>query len=103
MATIYLEQRKDKRMYTACYKQLVDNNPCGMYHNSWSFRFESSKGHTQLLLGDAFMKIQEPSKAIAVYETALKQDPRNSNRQSIKYCECHFHRCLGSQNWGRHG
>lgn len=34
-------------------------------------------GHSYLLLGDAYMAIQEPDKAINIYETALKQSPRD--------------------------
>ena len=35
--------------------------------------------HTCLLLGDAYMSIQEPEKAIEVYEAALKKNPRDSS------------------------
>ena len=34
--------------------------------------------HTSLLLGDAYMNIQEPEKAIEVYEQAMKRNPRDS-------------------------
>ncbi|XP_070546763.1 tetratricopeptide repeat protein 21B-like [Ptychodera flava] len=63
MADIYLNYRKDKRLYASCYRELVDK------HQS---------PHTSLLLGDAYMSIQEPEKAIEVYETALKRNPRDS-------------------------
>lgn len=53
---------QDKRLYAACYREMVDQNPTG---------------HTCLLLGDAYMNIQEPDKAIAVYESALKKNPRD--------------------------
>ena len=33
---------------------------------------------TSLLLGDAYMSIQEPEKAIEIYEKALKKNPRDS-------------------------
>lgn len=33
---------------------------------------------TSLLLGDAYMNIQEPEKAIEIYESALKKNPRDS-------------------------
>lgn len=62
MAKIYLEHRKDKKLYAACYKELVDLNPTG---------------HTCLLLGDAYMSIHEPKKAIGVYESAFKKNPRD--------------------------
>ncbi|KAK2186994.1 hypothetical protein NP493_181g04009 [Ridgeia piscesae] len=67
MANIYLEHRKDKRLYTGCYRELVDKYP---------------STHTFLLLGDAYMSIQEPEKAIEVYEAALKKDPRDSGLAS---------------------
>lgn len=60
MAKIYLQQRKDKRNFVAVYQELVEQVP---------------SGHTQLLLGDAYMTIQEPAKAIATYENALKSNP----------------------------
>ncbi|ELU05036.1 hypothetical protein CAPTEDRAFT_159405 [Capitella teleta] len=63
MADIYLHHRKDKRLYASCYKDLVDQNP---------------NSHTSLLLGDAYMSIQEPEKAIEVYEAALKKNPRDT-------------------------
>ncbi|CAH3123731.1 unnamed protein product [Pocillopora meandrina] len=62
MAEIYLHHRKDKRLYASVYRELVDKNP---------------SPHTCLLLGDAYMSIQEPEKAIEVYETALKRNPRD--------------------------
>nr|XP_006812059.1 PREDICTED: tetratricopeptide repeat protein 21B-like [Saccoglossus kowalevskii] len=62
MADIYLNYRKDKRLYASCYRELVDK------HQS---------AHTSLLLGDAYMSIQEPEKAIEVYEAALKKNPRD--------------------------
>jgi tetratricopeptide repeat protein 21B len=44
MADIYLHHRKDKKLYASCYRELVDKNP---------------SPHTCLLLGDAYMSIQE--------------------------------------------
>eukprot|EP00045_Choanoeca_perplexa_P015875 m.206398 g.206398 ORF g.206398 m.206398 type:complete len:1328 (+) comp17103_c0_seq1:37-4020(+) len=63
MASIYLEHRKDKRQYISCYKHLVATTP---------------SVHSNTLLGDAYMNVQEPEQAIAVYEAALKQEPRNA-------------------------
>eukprot|EP00051_Salpingoeca_urceolata_P023185 m.390103 g.390103 ORF g.390103 m.390103 type:complete len:1321 (-) comp20074_c6_seq3:93-4055(-) len=63
MAQIYLVHRKDKRLYVSCYRELMDKNPTP---------------HSGVLLGDAYMSIQEPEKAIAVYESALKKNPRDS-------------------------
>eukprot|EP00912_Choanoflagellata_sp_UC4_P001177 UC4_evm1s735 len=63
MAYIYLHHRNDKRMFAACYKELVKRNPTG---------------HTCLLLGDAYMSIQEPEKAISIYKEAYKKNPNDA-------------------------
>nr|XP_056713559.1 tetratricopeptide repeat protein 21A [Euleptes europaea] len=60
MAQIYLHIRKDKRLYIGCYCELCENVP---------------SPHTSLLLGDAYMNIQEPEKALEVYEAAQKKNP----------------------------
>ncbi|XP_066468231.1 tetratricopeptide repeat protein 21B isoform X2 [Tiliqua scincoides] len=62
MAEIYLEHRKDRKLYASCYRDLVEKLP---------------SSHTFLLLGDAYMNIQEPEAAIEVYEQALKKNPRD--------------------------
>jgi len=62
MATIYLVHRKDKRMYAQCYKQIVDKAPTAQSY---------------ILLGDAYMSIQEPDKALEIYEQAVKRNPRD--------------------------
>ena len=43
MAEIYLNYRKDKRMYAQCYKQIVEKSPTAQSY---------------ILLGDAYMAIQ---------------------------------------------
>ncbi|KAM9344194.1 tetratricopeptide repeat protein 21B isoform 2-T2 [Pholidichthys leucotaenia] len=62
MAGIYLNHRKEKRLYASCYREMVEKLP---------------SPHTYLLLGDAYMNIHEPEKAIEVYEQALKKNPKN--------------------------
>lgn len=62
MADIYLNHRKEKRLYASCYRELVEKMP---------------SPHTYILLGDAYIKIQEPEKAIDVYEQALKKNPKD--------------------------
>ncbi|XP_053120307.1 tetratricopeptide repeat protein 21B isoform X2 [Hemicordylus capensis] len=62
MAEIYLQYRKDKKLYVSCYRDLVEKLP---------------SSHTFLLLGDAYMNIQEPEEAIEVYEQALKKNLRD--------------------------
>ncbi|XP_077929541.1 tetratricopeptide repeat protein 21A isoform X4 [Halichoerus grypus] len=54
MGNIYLQTRKDTRLYIGCYRELCEHLP---------------GPHTSLLLGDAFMNIQE---AINYYEAAQK-------------------------------
>ena len=60
MADVYLNYRKDPRMYARCYKELVNIFP---------------SSNTYILLGDAYMNIGEPEPAIATYELALKNNP----------------------------
>lgn len=62
MASIYLHHRKNKRLYTACYRELME---------------QTNTAHACILLGDAYMNVQEPERAIAVYESALKKNPRD--------------------------
>ncbi|XP_035629240.1 tetratricopeptide repeat protein 21B [Oncorhynchus keta] len=62
MADIYLTHRKEKRLYASCYRELVEKLP---------------SPHTYLLLGDAYVNIQEPEKAIEIYEQALKKNPKD--------------------------
>ncbi|XP_035377935.1 tetratricopeptide repeat protein 21B [Electrophorus electricus] len=62
MADVYLNHRKEKRLYVSCYRELVEKMP---------------SSHTYLLLGDAYMNIQEPEMAIEVYEQALKKNPKD--------------------------
>ncbi|XP_037998869.1 tetratricopeptide repeat protein 21B isoform X3 [Motacilla alba alba] len=67
MADIYLQYRKDKKLYAACYSDLVEKLP---------------SAHTFLLLGDAYMNIQEPDEAIEAYEQALKKNPKDPSLAS---------------------
>ncbi|XP_038607045.1 tetratricopeptide repeat protein 21B [Tachyglossus aculeatus] len=67
MAHIYLQHRKEKKLYASCYRDLVDKLP---------------SSHTFLLLGDAYMNIQEPEEAIEVYEQALKKNPKDGTLAS---------------------
>ncbi|XP_061199524.1 tetratricopeptide repeat protein 21B isoform X2 [Neopsephotus bourkii] len=65
MADIYLQHRKDKRLYAGCYRDLVEKLP---------------SAHTFLLLGDAYMNIQE---AISYYEAALRSGQQNFLRYDL--------------------
>ncbi|CAJ0941880.1 unnamed protein product, partial [Mesorhabditis belari] len=79
MAQIYLDEKKDRRMFTICYKELLENDPSPA---------------TYALLGDAYMKVQNPSKAIEVYEKALKANPKDhilAQKIGEAYVQCHLY------------
>ncbi|RKO89847.1 tetratricopeptide repeat domain 21B, partial [Blyttiomyces helicus] len=63
MADIYLKFKNDRKAYARCYSEMVERNPT----------IESC-----LLLGDAYMNIQEPEQAISVYESAIDSNPDGS-------------------------
>ncbi|XP_054978983.1 tetratricopeptide repeat protein 21B [Sorex araneus] len=67
MADIYLKYRKEKMLYIACYREVAERLP-----SPRSF----------LLLGDAYMNIQEPEEAIVAYEQALNQNPKDETLAS---------------------
>ncbi|RWS02515.1 tetratricopeptide repeat protein 21B-like protein [Dinothrombium tinctorium] len=62
MAAIYLKYRRDRRLYAACFREILDKFP---------------QIPSYLMLGDAYMNILEPEKAIEIYEQALKKNPKN--------------------------
>ncbi|XP_028623167.1 tetratricopeptide repeat protein 21A isoform X4 [Grammomys surdaster] len=64
MASIYLHTRKDVRLYISCYVELCEHLP---------------GPHSSLLLGDAFMNIQEPEKALEVYDEAYRKNPHDAS------------------------
>ncbi|XP_039769898.1 tetratricopeptide repeat protein 21A isoform X6 [Ornithorhynchus anatinus] len=64
MARIYLQTRKDPRLFIGCYRDLCDHLP---------------GPHSSLLLGDAFMTIQEPEKALEVYDQAYRKNPHDAS------------------------
>ncbi|XP_039093106.1 tetratricopeptide repeat protein 21A isoform X1 [Hyaena hyaena] len=63
MANIYLQAHKDIRLYIGCYRELCEHLP---------------GPHTSLLLGDAFMNIQEPEKALEAYDEAYRKNPHDA-------------------------
>ncbi|CAH2281962.1 tetratricopeptide repeat 21A [Pelobates cultripes] len=67
MAELYLDTRKDKRLYIACFRELCEQLP---------------GPHTSLLLGDAYMNIQEPDKALEVYDQAQRKNPSEASLAS---------------------
>ncbi|XP_058454312.1 tetratricopeptide repeat protein 21B-like [Malaya genurostris] len=56
-AHFYLEHKKDRLAYAQCFKELVSSNPVPSSY---------------LMLGDAYMHIQEPDDAIEAYKQAHK-------------------------------
>ncbi|XP_068085087.1 tetratricopeptide repeat protein 21B-like [Anabrus simplex] len=63
MANIHLKHRKDLRAFAECYRELVENAPGPLSY---------------VMLGDAYMSIQEPDRAIEAYDQALKRNPRDT-------------------------
>ncbi|XP_043250172.1 tetratricopeptide repeat protein 21B-like [Colletes gigas] len=60
LAEINLKHKKDRHAFAMCFRELVEHCP-------------DSK--TYSMLGDAYMSIQEPERAIEAYEEALKRNP----------------------------
>ncbi|KAM4028837.1 tetratricopeptide repeat protein 21A isoform 2-T2 [Anomaloglossus baeobatrachus] len=63
MADIYLKVRMDKKLYIGCYRELSEQLP---------------GTQTSVLLGDAYMNIQEPEKALEVYDQAQRKKPNDA-------------------------
>ncbi|KAJ3271657.1 Tetratricopeptide repeat protein 21B [Terramyces sp. JEL0728] len=72
MADIYLTKKKDRKGYAKCFREVVEKRPTV---------------DSCLFLGDAYLKIQQPEEAIAVYQSALKAYP-NQSIFSIKIGSC---------------
>ena len=60
LAKIYLEYKKNRKQYILQFQDLAYGN---------------NTVHTYLLLGEAYMQIQEPEEAIKAYEAALQLNP----------------------------
>lgn len=60
MAYVYLNHKKDRILFAQCFKELVNNLP---------------GPESYLMLGDAYMSIQEPEEAIDAFKLALRQNP----------------------------
>lgn len=59
LAEINLHQRKDRQAFAKCFRELVEHCPGPKTYN---------------MLGDAYMAIQEPDRAIEAYEESLKNN-----------------------------
>ncbi|XP_076249317.1 tetratricopeptide repeat protein 21B [Calliopsis andreniformis] len=62
LAEINLNYKKDRLAFAMCFRELVEHCP---------------GPKTYSMLGDAYISIQEPERAIEAYEEALKQNPTN--------------------------
>lgn len=62
LANIFLSDDVDSKAYIRCYREIADSNP-----TADSF----------LLLGDAYLEILEPEKALESYSTALEMAPKD--------------------------
>ncbi|XP_076294780.1 tetratricopeptide repeat protein 21B [Lasioglossum baleicum] len=62
LAEINLKHKKDRLAFAMCFRELVEHCP---------------GPKTYSMLGDAYISIQEPERAIEAYEQALKQNPIN--------------------------
>ncbi|XP_036777583.2 tetratricopeptide repeat protein 21A isoform X4 [Manis pentadactyla] len=79
MASIYLKVHKDVHLYIGCYWELCEHLP---------------GPHTSLLLGDAFMNILEPDKALKAYEEAYRKNPHDISlvlRLGQTYVKTHYY------------
>ncbi|XP_066538772.1 tetratricopeptide repeat protein 21B [Hoplias malabaricus] len=63
LAYVYLERMRNKKLFIECYREVCEQLP---------------GPHSSMLLADAFMKIQEPEKAIEVYQEAVKMAPKDA-------------------------
>lgn len=60
LAALYLEHRNDRHAYAECHEELVRASPTpGAY----------------VVLGEAYMNISEPEKAVEAFEAALRKSP----------------------------
>ncbi|XP_075220295.1 tetratricopeptide repeat protein 21B isoform X2 [Lycorma delicatula] len=64
MADIHLHEMKDGRAYAECFRQLVETNP---------------STENLIMLGDAYLAIQEPEQAVETYELALRKNPKDAS------------------------
>lgn len=62
MSQIYLKHKKDRKAYARCLSELVEQNPTA---------------ESYMMLGDAYMNILDPEKAISLYQQALEITPDN--------------------------
>ena len=74
LGQMYLKYRKDKQLYITCYKEVSE---------------VVASNETHLKLGDAFMNILEPEKAIDVYERVFEEKSQKCfSHQESWLCSC---------------
>ncbi|XP_066591171.1 tetratricopeptide repeat protein 21B-like [Prorops nasuta] len=69
LADIYLSYRKDREAFAKCYRELVEHSPDFKTYN---------------MLGDAYISIQEPDRAVEAYEEGLRQNPIDKISIAVK-------------------
>ncbi|ODN01250.1 Tetratricopeptide repeat protein 21B [Orchesella cincta] len=67
MSEIYINYRRNNELYTSCFVDIANHNPTPQ---------------NLIMLADAYMNIQEPEKAIEIYEVALAKNPRDATLAS---------------------
>ncbi|XP_077075262.1 tetratricopeptide repeat protein 21B [Siphateles boraxobius] len=68
MARVYLERKKNKKLYIACYREICKQLP---------------GPHTSILLADAFMNIHQPEEAVKIYQEVEKMGPEYTLAKNI--------------------
>ncbi|XP_056119594.1 tetratricopeptide repeat protein 21B [Rhinichthys klamathensis goyatoka] len=68
MAHIYLERRRNQKLYIACYREISEQLP---------------GPHTSILLADAFMNIHQPEEAVKIYQEVEKMAPEYTLAKKI--------------------
>ncbi|KAG1934258.1 tetratricopeptide repeat protein 21B [Pimephales promelas] len=68
MAHIYLERRRNHKLYIACYREISERLP---------------GPHTSILLADAFMNIHQPEEAVKIYQAVEKMAPEHTLAKKI--------------------
>ena len=63
LADLYLEHRNDRRAYAACLEEVAAANPTVASY---------------IMLGEAYMTVMEPEKAIAAFDHALAKSPNDA-------------------------
>eukprot|EP00741_Cyanophora_paradoxa_P023819 tig00021623_g23008.t1 len=67
MADVYLKHRSDQRAYKECYRELAERTPTLQ---------------NLVALAEAYLRVQEPERAIETYESALKRFPQEASLKS---------------------